>query len=358
VTVTAHRKAIDRIRRESRRSDLHREALALTDDSPAEPVGAVVDDRLRLIFTCCHPVLSMESRVALTLRIVGGLTVREIASAFLAQEATMAQRLSRAKAKIAAARIPFRVPDDDDVAERTADVLAVLYLIFNEGYLASGEASDPIRPDLTHEAIRLTRLLRDLLPADGRERDEATGLLALMLLTEARAGGRVTAAGELVTLDRQDRSAWDRALIDEGLALLDDARDEAPGRYRLLSEINAVHVSARRARETDWPRIVALYERLEHVDPSPVVTMNKAIAVSESGSPRAALAVLDGVADALGGHHAFHAARGELLGRAGDADQARRSFDRAIALARNPAEIAHLTRRRSHLAPDTNGEPR
>ncbi|MFE7844365.1 RNA polymerase sigma factor [Microbacterium sp. NPDC057407] len=356
ITMTAHRKAIDRIRRDARRSELHREALALTDDATPEPVGAVADDRLRLIFACCHPALSMESRVALTLRIVGGLTTREIAHAFLAQEATMAQRLSRAKAKIRSARIPFRVPADEDLPARIGGVLAVLYLIFNEGYLTSGAGSDPLRPDLTAEAIRLARLVRDLLPSGSDGWAEAGALLALMLLTEARARARVTPEGELVRLDAQDRDAWDRALIAEGLALIDerpaDVAARPAGRYRLLSEINAVHVSAAHPRDTDWERIVNLYDLLEQIDPSPVVTLGKAVAVSERDSPHAALDVLVGVAVPLDGHHAFHATRAELLRAIGREDAAVEAYDRAIGLAANPAEIAHLTRRRDHPDPD------
>lgn len=361
LTMTAHRKAIDRVRREARRDDLHREALVLADDSPPEPVGAVADDRLRLVFTCCHPALSMESRVALTLRIVGGLTAREIAHAFLVQETTMAQRISRAKAKIKAAGIPFRVPGRADLPARAAGVLAVLYLIFNEGYLASGGESDPLRPDLTEGAIRLTRLVRDLLPEAGDERGEATGLLALMLLTEARAPARVSPDGALVSLDEQDRGAWDRALIAEGLSLVRASEGEGGaadrrGRYAILSAINAVHVSASHAADTDWSQIVSLYGELERVDPSPVVTLNKAIAVSEYDSPDVALAMVERLSDALDGHHAFHATRAELLRRTGRASDALAAYDRAIDLAGNTAEVAHLTRRRGDLAASMNGE--
>jgi len=355
ITVTAQRKAIDRLRREGRREELQREAAMLSHDSPADDVGAVDDDRLRLVFTCCHPALSMEARVALTVRIVGGLTVAEIARAFLVQESTMAQRLSRAKAKIRTARIPYRLPEPEDLPERSAGVLAVLYLVFNEGYLASGGESGPLRPDLTGEAIRLTRFVRDLLPSDSAERAEATGLLALMLLSESRAAARVTSHGELVRLDEQDRGAWDRALIDEGLALVREQADDL-GRYRILAEINAVHVSAPNPRDTDWSRIVALYGELERVDPSPLVTLSKAIALSESESSHEALAVLEQLGDALDRHHAFHTTRAELLRQLGRLADARLAYDRAIDLAENTAEIAHLTRRRSLLAAFTNGE--
>ncbi|MFH8249642.1 RNA polymerase sigma factor [Microbacterium sp. B2969] len=371
ITTTAYRKAIDRLRREARRDELQQEAFMLADDSPADDVGAVEDDRLRLVFTCCHPALSIQARVALTLRIVGGLTVTEIAHAFLVQETTMGQRLSRAKAKIKAARIPFRVPDQQDLPERADGVLAVLYLIFNEGYLATGRESDPLRPDLTAEAIRLTRLVRDLLPAGSAERAEATGLLALMLLTEARADARVSPDGELVRLDEQDRGAWDRALVDEGLSLVDERMDAvARGdgrleRYQILSAINAVHASAPRARDTDWARIVALYGELERIDPNPIVTLNKAIAVSEFDSPEVGLAMIERLAGALDGHHAFHATRAELLRRVGRSADALTAYERAIALAGNSAEVAHLDRRRGQLASQvpfpetfsTQGEP-
>ena len=363
ITTTAHRKAIDRLRRETRRDELHREALILADDAGTGDVGAVDDDRLRLMFVCCHPVLSMEARVALTLRIVGGLTVAEIAHAFLVQETTMGQRLTRAKAKIRAARVPFRVPEEADLRERADGVLAVLYLVFNEGYLASGRDSDALRPDLTGEAIRLTRLLRDLLPPRAPERGEATGLLALMLLTEARAEARVSPDGELVRLDEQDRSAWDRALIAEGLALVGERVDAAARgdamveRYQILSAINAVHASASHARDTDWRRIVALYSRLEHVDPNPIVTLNKAIALSELDSPQAGLAVAEELSVPLDGHHAFHATRAELLRRSGRPAEARAAYDRAILLAGNTAEVVHLIRRRDDLAASIKGEP-
>lgn len=357
ITTTAYRKGIDRLRREARRDDVHREALMLADDPAAEDVGAIDDDRLRLVYVCCHPVLAMEARVALTLRIVGGLTVAEIAHAFLVRETTMGQRISRAKARIKAAGVPFRLPEPGDLAERTGGVLAVIYLIFNEGYLASGRESDPLRPDLTGEAIRLARLVRDLLPSESDDRAEATGLLALMLLTEARSGARVSPDGELVRLDEQDRAAWDRALIDEGLTLVRERADAAArgghlDRYQLLSAINAVHASAARASDTDWARIVALYGALERVDPSPVVTLNKAIAISEYDSPHVALAVVEPLAMPLGDHHAFHATRAELLRRVDRTAEARTAYDRAIDLAGNSAEVAHLRRRRADL-PDT-----
>ncbi len=347
LTTTANRKAIDRLRRESKRDDKHRAAMMIHDDEPAEPVGAVEDERLRLIFTCCHPALAPESRVALTLRMVGGLTVPEIARAFLVQEGAMGQRITRAKTKIRTARIPYRVPSADDLPARLTGVLAVLYLVFNEGYLASGPGSDPVRADLTAEAVRLTRLVRDLLPDDG----EVIGLLALMLLTEARRPARVSPSGELVTLDRQDRDLWDADLVAEGHRLVRErlATGVAPGRYQLLAAINAVHTSARDARDTDWWQVVALYDQLLRLDPSPVVALNRAVAVAELDGPDAALALLEPLAQPLAGYHAFHAARAELLRRADRPAEARAAYDAALALAGNSAETASLTRRRDEL---------
>ena len=351
LTTTATRKALDRLRRESRRDEKHREAHLLFDENPPEPVGVIDDDRLRLIFTCCHPALSPEARVALTLRMVGGLTVSEIARAFLVQEATVGQRITRAKAKIKAARIPYRVPTAQDLPARLDGVLSVLFLIFNEGYLATGANTEPIRHDLTAEAIRLTRLLHDLLPGGGR--GEVNGLLALMLLTEARRPARISATGELVTLDEQDRSAWDRDLIEEGHRLVRQRLAEVaaggppPGRYQLLAAINAVHTYARDARDTDWSQIVALYDRLMRIDPSPVVALNRAVAVAEVDGPDVALALVDRLP--LDGYHAFHATRADLLRRLRRSAEAREAYDRAIELAGNTAEAAFLTRRRSQL---------
>ncbi|MFC7531810.1 RNA polymerase sigma factor [Actinoplanes sp. GCM10030250] len=347
LTTTANRKAIDRIRRESRRDGKHREAQILHDDDPPEPAGAIDDERLRLIFTCCHPALAPETRVALTLRMVGGLTVPEIARAFLVQETAMGQRITRAKAKIKAARIPYRVPSAADLPGRVAGVLAVLFLVFNEGYLATGPDSDPVRHDLTAEAIRLARLIRALMPHDG----EVAGLLALMLLTEARRTARVSASGELVALDEQDRGAWDPALIAEGHRLVRErlATGLAPGRYQILAAINAVHTSARDVRDTDWSQIVALYDQLVSLDPSPIVALNRAVAVAELDGPDVALASVDRLADRLSGYHAFHAARAAFLRRLGRSEQARAAYGTAISLAGNSAETAYLTRRRDQL---------
>ena len=344
LTTTAYRKAIDRIRREAKREEKHREALMLSD--PAEPLGAIDDDRLRLVFTCCHPALALETRIALTLRMVGGLTVPEIASAFLVQETAMGRRITRAKEKIKAAGIPYRVPDREDLPARIAGVLTVLYLIFNEGYLASGPGTEAVRGDLTAEAIRLTRLVRELMPADG----EAAGLLALMLLIEARRAARVSAGGELVTLIEQDRGSWDRELIAEGHALVRArlASGEAPGRYQILAAINAVHTDVADVRDTDWSQIVALYDHLARVDPSPIVRLNRAIAVAELDGPQVALAQVDALP--LEGYHPFHATRAELLRRMGRSGESRAAYDRAIELAGNSAETAYLIRRRDQLA--------
>jgi RNA polymerase sigma-70 factor, ECF subfamily len=347
LTTVATRKAIDRLRRESRRDDKQEEARMLSDGDQPEPLGAVEDERLRLVFTCCHPALAVETRVALTLRLVAGLTVPEIARAFLVQETTMRRRITRAKAKIKAARIPYRVPSAEDLPARVSGVLAVLFLVFNEGYLATGPDSDPVRPDLTAEAIRLTRLLRALLPEDG----EVAGLLALMLLTEARRTARVSASGELVPLDEQDRGTWDAALVAEGHRLVRErlAARVAPGRYQVLAAINAVHTSARDMADTDWSQVVALYDQLLRLDPSPVIALNRAIAVAELDGPEVALAVVDRLERQLAGYHAHHATRADLLRRLGRSQEARAAYDRAIELAGNAAEAAYLTRRRDEL---------
>jgi RNA polymerase sigma-70 factor (ECF subfamily) len=344
LTVTARRKAIDRVRREARRGEKHKEALMLSD--APEPLGAIDDDRLRLVFTCCHPALAMEARVALTLRMVGGLTVAEIARAFLVQEAAMGRRITRAKVKIKEARIPYRVPSREDLPARVTGVLAVLYLIFNEGYLASGPGSEAVRADLTAEAIRLARLVRDLMPADG----EAAGLLALMLLTEARRPARLSATGELVALGEQDRGAWDRGLIAEGPALVRArlASGQAPGRYQVLAAVGAVHTDAGDVRDTDWSQVLALYDQLARLDPSPIVRLNRAIAVAELDGPEVALAEVDGLP--LQGYRAFHSTRADLLRRLGRSRESRAAYDQAIGLAGNAAETAYLIRRRDQLA--------
>ena len=347
LTTTANRKAIDRLRRENKRDGKQMEAQMAYDDHPPEPLGPIDDERLRLIFTCCHPALAMETRVALTLRMVGGLTVPQIARAFLVQETAMGQRITRAKAKIKAARIPYRVPAAADLPGRVSGVLAVLFLVFNEGYLATGPDTDPVRHELTAEAIRLTRLIRGLLPEDG----EVAGLLALMLLTEARRTARVSGSGELVPLDEQDRAAWDAALVAEGHGLVRErlAAGVAPGRYQILAAVNAVHTSARDIRDTDWSQVVALYNQLARLDPSPIVALNRAIAVAEVDGPDVALAAVDRLADRLAGYHAYHATRADLLRRLGRSQESRAAYDQAIELAGNSAEIAYLTRRRDQL---------
>jgi RNA polymerase sigma-70 factor, ECF subfamily len=351
LTTTANRKAIDRIRREQKRDGKQKEAqMWLTDPPDPEPLGAIDDDRLRLIFTCCHPALSMEARTALTLRLVGGLTVPEISRAFLVQESTMGQRITRGKAKIAAARIPYRVPSVEDLPERVSGVLAVLYLVFNEGYLATGPETEPVRRDLTDEAIRLTRMIRLLLPDDG----EVAGLLALMLLTEARRAARVSASGELVRLDEQDRATWDTALIAEGHQIVRErlaaaASGVAPGRYQILAAINAVHTSARDMRDTDWSQVVALYDQLLRVDPSPIVALNRAVAVAELDGPEVGLAMVDRLEGELSGYHAYHATRADLLRRLDRRGEAKDAYGRAIELAGNTAETAYLVRSRDEL---------
>jgi RNA polymerase sigma-70 factor (ECF subfamily) len=347
LTTAANRKAIDRIRRESKRDDKHREARLVYDEHASEPLGAIDDERLRLIFTCCHPALAMETRVALTLRLVGGLTVAEIARAFVVPETTVGQRITRAKAKIKAARIPYRVPSGADLPARVSGVLAVLFLVFNEGYLATGPDTDPVRHDLTGEAIRLARLIRGLLPEDG----EVAGLLALMLLTDARRHARVSPGGELVPLGQQDRAVWDGALIAEGHRLVRErlAAGVAPGRYQILAAISAVHTSAPDIGDTDWSQIVALYDQLVRLDPSPIVALNRAIAVAELDGPEVALAAVDRLQPRLAGYHAYHVTRADLLRRLGRGEQSRAAYNRAIELAGNTAETAHLTRLRDQL---------
>ena len=345
LTTTAGNRAIDRIRRESHRDAKHQAALMIHDDTPHEPTGVVEDDRLRLIFTCCHPALAPEARVALTLRLLGGLTVAEIAQAFLVPETTMAQRITRAKKKISAANIPYRVPDVDDLNERLGGVLAVVYLVFNEGYLASsGEHS--IREDLTGEAIRLGRILRQLMP----EQPEVAGLLALMLLIESRRTTRVDAAGELVPLRDQDRGGWDRSLIAEGHALVRECLAVGrPGQYQLLAAINAVHTDAPDVSSTDWSQIAVLYDQLYAISPSPIVALNRAVVVAELDGPEVALAQVDRLE--LPTYHAWHATRADLLRRLGRSAEARAAYDAAIGATENPAERAYLARRRGSLAP-------
>ena len=348
LTTTARRKALDRIRREGKRVDKQKEAQRMYDEAPAVPedTGVVEDERLRLIFTCCHPALSPEARVALTLRMVGGLTVPEIARAFLVPEPTMAQRI-RGQAQDRRRRHPLpRARATTTCRTGCRGVRAVLYLVFNEGYLASGPDDRPVRHDLTAEAIRLVAAAPVAPPRGGR----VVGLLALMLLTEARREARVAADGELVTLGEQDRGAWDRALIAEGhRSCASLATGVAPGRYQLLAAINAVHASARRAADTDWSQVVRLYDQLLRLDASPVVALNRAVAVAEVDGAEVALAEVDRLEGQLSGYHAYAATRADLLRRLGRLDESRAAYDRAIELAGNTAETAYLRRRRDEL---------
>ncbi len=342
LTTTGHRKAIDRIRRESQRDSRHRQAAMTYDDSPPPDTGAVEDDRLRLVFTCCHPALAPAARVALTLRLVTGLTVPEIAAAFLVPETTMAQRITRAKAKIKAAKVPYRVPRAEDLPARTAGVLAVVYLVFNEGYLATA-GDESVRDDLCEEAIRLARLLRVLLPRE----PEVAGLLALMLLTHARLPARVS-NGVLVPLDEQDRTLWRRDLIEEGHELVRACLAlNRPGPYQIQAAVNAVHTDAATAADTAWSQIAALYSQLARIDSSPVVALNQAIVVAELEGAEAALELVDRLD--LVAYHAWQATRADLLRRLGRHAEARAAYDAAIALIDNEAERAFLDGRRAEL---------
>ncbi|MET9907658.1 RNA polymerase sigma factor [Streptomyces sp. NPDC006476] len=336
IITTARNRALDRLRREAKRDARHAEAALLhTPDAPAEE-GPVRDDRLRLIFTCCHPALAPQARVALTLRLLGGLTTPQIARAFLVPEPTMAQRIVRAKAKIRDARIPYRVPRDADLPDRLQGVLAVVYLIFNQGYEGT--------PELTSEALRLGRLLVDLMP----DEPEAVGLLALMLLVDSRRDARQDERGELVPLPEQDRARWNRELIAEGQSLVRRClRRGRPGPYQIQAAIQAVHSDAATAEDTDWGQILTLYDQLTAFTPSPVVALNRAVAVAETEGPRPALELVDALD--LDAYHVFHAVRADLLRRLGRDTEAVRAYEAAAERAESPAERAFLERRRREL---------
>ncbi|ROQ63481.1 RNA polymerase ECF family sigma subunit [Streptomyces sp. 840.1] len=343
IITTARNRAIDRLRREASRDDRHAQAALLHAGTGPVQEGPVRDDRLRLMFTCCHPALSPAARVALTLRLLGGLTTAELARAFLVPEAAMAQRLVRAKAKIRDARIPYRVPSDADLPERLRSVLTVVYLVFNEGYTASS-GDRPAREDLCAEAIRLGRLLTELMP----DEPEAVGLLALMLLTESRRAARSGPDGELVPLDEQRRELWDGALIAEGQSLVRQClRWGRPGPYQIQAAINAVHSDAATTAATDWGQILRLYDQLLAAGPNPVVALNRAVAVAEVRGPQAALALVDALE--LDGYHVFHAVRAELLRRLGRTREAAAAYERAAGLTKNTAVRDYLRRRRLTL---------
>src|SRR5438552_5274402 len=351
ITTTARNRAIDRLRRErglrERTETLGRLAELEALGGDETDVSGIPDDRLRLIFTWCHPALEMEARVALTLRTLGGLTTGEIARAFLVAEPTMGKRIVRAKAKIRDAAIPYRVPPPELLPERLPGVLAVLYLVFNEGYTAT--SGSLVRVDLCNEAIRLTRVVVELMP----EEAEAVGLLALMLLHHSRRSTRFSEAGEFVLLEDQDRARWDHNMIDEGLAVLDRALAlGGPGPYQVQAAIAALHARAPRPEDTDWPQIAGLYEALGRMTPTPVVALNRAVAIAMADGADRGLPLVDALADDLDGYHLFHAARADLLRRMDRREEAAGAYRRALELTSNATERAYLERRLDQLSSD------